>query len=158
MIPPVALLYAPVRCPYTPVVLFCAQVETQRVQHKKLSRLYDPSTGAETGVLPNKRLTAERLQKLEAIGFAWSAKVARRNSASAAVGKHDDMDGGMPSLGTAGAPVAAPNAIAAGDGDVVTNPTQQAPQQQARRSRLNDSQWEGKIIVRQRSSVLDFLG
>lgn len=46
-------------------------VETQRVQWKKL-----PRSESEQGevVTPNKRLNDERLRRLEAIGFAWSAK------------------------------------------------------------------------------------
>jgi hypothetical protein len=54
--------------------IFYLQVETQRVQYKRLPRTIDPFTRRELGVQPNKRLTTERLQKLEAIGFAWSAK------------------------------------------------------------------------------------
>jgi hypothetical protein len=50
-------------------------VETQRVQWKKL-----PRTEAEQGevVTPNKRLNDERLRRLEAVGFAWSAKNIRK--------------------------------------------------------------------------------
>lgn len=50
-------------------------VETQRVQYKKLQR---SATDVDTAVTPNKRLNAERLKKLESIGFAWSAKNMRK--------------------------------------------------------------------------------
>jgi hypothetical protein len=40
------------------------------VQYKRLERRLDESTG-EFRVQPNERLTADRLEKLEAIGFAW---------------------------------------------------------------------------------------
>lgn len=46
-------------------------VETQRVQYKKLQQ-----TGE--AVTPNNRLNAERLEKLESVGFAWSAKNIRK--------------------------------------------------------------------------------
>jgi hypothetical protein len=46
-------------------------VETQRVQHKKLQQDGE-------AVTPNNRLNAERLAKLESVGFAWSAKNIRK--------------------------------------------------------------------------------
>lgn len=48
-------------------------VETQRVQYKKLQQL-----GGES-ITPNNRLNAERLEKLESVGFAWSAKNMRKS-------------------------------------------------------------------------------
>eukprot|EP00980_Cylindrotheca_fusiformis_P006910 scaffold1442_cov128-Cylindrotheca_fusiformis.AAC.31 len=53
-------------------------VETQRVQYKRLARTQDES-GQEI-IHPNKRLTTERLQKLESIGFAWVAKYVKKSS------------------------------------------------------------------------------
>jgi Helicase associated domain len=56
------------------------QVETQRNQRKKLKSLgVCPTTGKEI-VEYNNRLNAERLAKLEEIGFAWSAKHVRKNN------------------------------------------------------------------------------
>lgn len=48
-------------------------VETQRVQYKRLDRDVCEQSGVES-ITPNKRLCAERLRKLQDIGFAWSAK------------------------------------------------------------------------------------
>ncbi|KAL3936285.1 MAG: hypothetical protein SGBAC_008367 [Bacillariaceae sp.] len=53
-------------------------VETQRVQYKRLIRTQDQS-GHEI-VHPNKRLTAERLRKLESVGFAWVAKFIKKSA------------------------------------------------------------------------------
>ena len=47
-------------------------VETQRVQYKKLQQQDGES------ITPNNRLNAERLEKLESAGFAWSAKNVRK--------------------------------------------------------------------------------
>ena len=58
-------------------------VETQRTQYKRLERTVDPVTGEER-VIPNKRLTAERLELLNAIDFAWTAKFVRRGPKAAA--------------------------------------------------------------------------
>eukprot|EP00339_Tiarina_fusa_P008798 CAMPEP_0117025770 /NCGR_PEP_ID=MMETSP0472-20121206/19007_1 /TAXON_ID=693140 ORGANISM="Tiarina fusus, Strain LIS" /NCGR_SAMPLE_ID=MMETSP0472 /ASSEMBLY_ACC=CAM_ASM_000603 /LENGTH=877 /DNA_ID=CAMNT_0004732585 /DNA_START=316 /DNA_END=2949 /DNA_ORIENTATION=- len=55
-------------------------VETQRVQYKRLPRTIDQESGSEM-VQPNKRLTGDRLNKLESIGFAWSAKHVRKKKA-----------------------------------------------------------------------------
>jgi hypothetical protein len=49
----------------------------QRVQYKRLPRTVDEITGIDM-IQPNKRLTADRLGKLESIGFAWSAKHVRK--------------------------------------------------------------------------------
>eukprot|EP00529_Nitzschia_sp_RCC80_P008070 CAMPEP_0113486452 /NCGR_PEP_ID=MMETSP0014_2-20120614/25004_1 /TAXON_ID=2857 /ORGANISM="Nitzschia sp." /LENGTH=1315 /DNA_ID=CAMNT_0000380125 /DNA_START=307 /DNA_END=4254 /DNA_ORIENTATION=+ /assembly_acc=CAM_ASM_000159 len=55
-------------------------VETQRNQRKKLKSLgICPTTGKEL-FEHNNRLNAERLAKLEDIGFAWSAKHFRKNN------------------------------------------------------------------------------
>jgi hypothetical protein len=50
------------------------------VQHKRLPRTVDEESGMEM-VQPNKRLTGDRLEKLESIGFAWSAKHVRKKKA-----------------------------------------------------------------------------
>jgi len=55
-------------------------VETQRVQYKRLIRTQDEESGLEI-VHPNKRLTTERLQKLESVGFAWVAKFIKKAAA-----------------------------------------------------------------------------
>lgn len=47
-------------------------VETQRVQYKKLHQQHGEN------ITPNNRLNADRLQKLESAGFAWSAKNIRK--------------------------------------------------------------------------------
>lgn len=52
-------------------------VETQRVQYKKLQAA-TAEQGDSSVVTPNKRLNAERLQRLQGIGFAWSAKNLRK--------------------------------------------------------------------------------
>ena len=51
----------------------------ERVQYKRLVRTTDEQSGIET-VQPNKRLNAERLHRLESIGFAWSAKNIRKQT------------------------------------------------------------------------------
>ena len=53
-------------------------VETQRVQKKKLERSMEEN--GTDAVPPSKRLGPERLAKLEAIGFKWSAKKANAGS------------------------------------------------------------------------------
>ena len=130
---------------FAPCLFVLLQVETQRAQWKRLSRTYHPDTGVETGVLPNKRLTAERLRKLEAVGFAWTAKPARKNSTNTAVstlnGSTNDPSGAS-SPGSTLLSVCAPNVKPAPADEGIKNapPTQQ----QARRNRLNDAQWEGE--------------
>lgn len=57
-------------------------VETQRVQYKRLERTEDE--GGREIVHPNKRLTAERLQKLEALDFTWVAKYVVRQPVAGA--------------------------------------------------------------------------
>lgn len=52
-------------------------VETQRVQYKRLNRYWNEELQTYV-VEPNKRLTAERLQKLQDLGFCWSAKHVRK--------------------------------------------------------------------------------
>jgi 4-hydroxyphenylpyruvate dioxygenase-like putative hemolysin len=47
-------------------------VETQRVQYKKLHQQQGEN------IAPNNRLNADRLEKLESAGFAWSAKNVRK--------------------------------------------------------------------------------
>ena len=49
-----------------------------------MPRTIDASTGVDT-IQPNKRLTAERLAKLESIGFAWSAKHIRKKKSEGGV-------------------------------------------------------------------------
>jgi len=56
-------------------------VETQRVQYKRLPRVYDETLGHEVPQ-PNKRLTAERLKKLSDLGFCWSAKHIRKTGST----------------------------------------------------------------------------
>jgi hypothetical protein len=56
-------------------------VETQRVQYKRLPRVFDEALGYEVPQ-PNKRLTAERLEKLNDLGFCWSAKHVRKTGSS----------------------------------------------------------------------------
>ena len=122
-------------------------METQRAQWKKLSRTYDPNTGAETGVLPNKRLTAERIQKLQAIGFAWTAKPARKNSANGAASNMNGSISGVPTNPKPPVTAATSKPPPASLVEKEIKKTAQ-PQQQPRRNRLNDAQWEGKCRVR----------
>lgn len=122
-------------------------METQRAQWKKLHRTYDRVSGVETGVTPNKRLTKERLQKLEAVGFAWTAKPARKISVNTAASSLTVSNDAIPSKPSP--PMAVPNAKPATDlsvGDKF-NHIQPQQQQQARRNRLNDAQWEGKVLL-----------
>jgi hypothetical protein len=70
-----------------------------------LTRTQDESSGAEI-IHPNKRLTTERLQKLESIGFAWVAKYMKKKASG------NNGDSGN------------------------------AQQQQHRRQRVNEAQWE----------------
>ena len=56
---------------------------TERVQYKKLHRAVDERSGVEL-VAPNNRLTPLRLDKLNAIGFAWTAKPVRPAGSDAA--------------------------------------------------------------------------
>jgi hypothetical protein len=60
-------------------------VETQRVQYKRLSRVFDEALGYEVPQA-NKRLTAERLQKLNDLGFCWSAKHIRKTGSTGSLG------------------------------------------------------------------------
>lgn len=60
-------------------------VETQRVQYKRLPRIHDESVGHEVPQ-PNKRLTAERLQKLSDLEFCWSAKHIRKTGSTGSLG------------------------------------------------------------------------
>lgn len=66
-------------------------------------------------IQPNKRLSAERLKKLESLSFAWSAKHVRKNQ------KKPD----------------APQNV-----EEEANPSSQQNQQHQRRKRLNEAQWE----------------
>jgi hypothetical protein len=84
----------------------------QRVQHKRLPRTTDETIGIEI-VQPNKRLNAERLQKLESIAFAWSAKHVRKSQKKVECPQNTPVE---------------------------ANTTSQ--QQQQRRHRLNEAQWE----------------
>eukprot|EP00934_Nitzschia_sp_Nitz4_P001966 Nitzschia sp. Nitz4//scaffold107_size73032//27795//30897//NITZ4_005759-RA/size73032-augustus-gene-0.100-mRNA-1//-1//CDS//3329532590//1966//frame0 len=56
-------------------------VETQRVQYKRLPRVWDAQLQMEVAE-PNKRLTSERLHKLEDLGFCWSAKPTRKTAST----------------------------------------------------------------------------
>ncbi|KAG7356875.1 helicase domain protein [Nitzschia inconspicua] len=132
-------------------------VETQRVQHKRLARTYDPHTGMET-VQPNNRLTAERLHKLQAIGFAWSAKHWRKLPSETVHKKTED--GHLMSVNDLGDTASAFETFAPADGEgnsqrstigTAIQATQHTKtgghpphlqQQQRRRQRLNDAQWE----------------
>jgi hypothetical protein len=55
---------------------------SQRVQYKRLEKEVDEASGVEA-VQPNKRLNQVRLEKLQSIGFAWSAKNVRKPKPSA---------------------------------------------------------------------------
>jgi hypothetical protein len=74
-------------------------VETQRVQYKRLARVVLDGHGQEPSVVvvqPNKRLDADRLQRLESVGFAWSAKhVHRRTNNSHGNNNHGRGDAGV---------------------------------------------------------------
>lgn len=146
-------------------------VETQRVQYKRLPRIFDPVTGVETAVQPNNRLTAERLQKLEDIGFAWSAKQLRKDTTISQKTPSDNNHHTTPFGDGRGIAVCAPAAVAAAamngeerscdSSDVIRDSGLEAaeyvqgkPQQQhQRRQRLNDAQWEGTSIFRRLSSL-----
>ena len=91
-------------------------VETQRVQWKKLPRSQEEAGDV---VTPNKRLNAERLQRLESIGFAWSAKNVRKPKPA--------------SPENVVAPAAPKSRKSAGSTD--------AAARAAARQRLNDAQW-----------------
>jgi hypothetical protein len=142
----------------THILLSCnMQVETQRVQFKRLTRTLDPLTGMEMGVQPNNRLTAERLQKLDAIGFAWSAKHVRKNTTISATGNLSNnnaalIDGPRYNISTSQAfsktAVEGDMGISAIDSAMRTTllPNAQELQPQQRRQRLNDAQWEGEIV------------
>jgi len=97
---------------YAPDPKLGTWVETQRVQYKRLQRAVDEQSGVEA-VTPNKRLNQERLEKLQSIGFTWSAKNLRKTKASA-----PDK----------------PKKLKAGPDD--------AAGKVAARNRLNDAQWE----------------
>lgn len=56
-------------------------VETQRVQFKRLPRVFDETLGYDVPQ-PNNRLTAERLSRLSELGFCWSAKHIRKASST----------------------------------------------------------------------------
>jgi hypothetical protein len=58
---------------YRLIFLFLSHNIPERVQYKKLERSVDLQTGVEV-VIPNKRLTMERLERLNTVGFAWTAK------------------------------------------------------------------------------------
>lgn len=144
------------------------QVETQRMQFKRLPRTLDPITGMELGVQPNKRLTAERLQKLEAIGFAWSAKLVRKNTNTAVSNKaatNLKSVGDVPEMSSAPTSRASTPASTSEDGIAgPSDPTMDAAQyskvqalpqkQQQRRHRLNDAQWEGETRTNTMTSML----
>ena len=151
--------------------LILQQVETQRVQYKRLPRIYDPATGLETGVKPNKRLNAERLQKLEAIGFAWSAKHIKKNTinnsdSTATTAKRRNSAGGRLEnatattadmeleVGPASSAFEENQNNSAGSSPAMGMSTNLQIQQQGqnnprgkpqpqRRHRLNEAQWEG---------------
>lgn len=132
------------------------QVETQRVQYKRLQREYDETRGVES-VQPNKRLNQERLGKLHEIGFAWSAKHVRkqRNNSfqnSDGAPPHPPADltqpGGVPPLPEVG--TAIPVEILPATTTLTTN-NNMLPENPARPrksesrqtgGRLNDQQWE----------------
>lgn len=61
-------------------------VETQRVQYKKLQQDGE-------AVTPNNRLNAERLAKLESVGFAWSAKNIRKTKSTPTTPNPNGMPG-----------------------------------------------------------------
>eukprot|EP00429_Kryptoperidinium_foliaceum_P036643 CAMPEP_0176178096 /NCGR_PEP_ID=MMETSP0120_2-20121206/91256_1 /TAXON_ID=160619 /ORGANISM="Kryptoperidinium foliaceum, Strain CCMP 1326" /LENGTH=1067 /DNA_ID=CAMNT_0017516245 /DNA_START=166 /DNA_END=3371 /DNA_ORIENTATION=+ len=73
-------------------------VETQRVQFKRLPRVWDEATQQQIPQ-PNKRLTAERLQKLTDLGFCWSAKHIRRNGSTGSLASSHHS--GTPATATA---------------------------------------------------------
>ena len=87
-------------------------VETQRVQYKRLAR---DSVGV---AQPNKRLNRERLQKLESIGFAWSAKGRKVVKA--------------PTRSTTTSTTGAPNAVNRGAN----------PEGERAKNRSSDAQWD----------------
>lgn len=104
-------------------------VETQRVQHKRLQRQIDDS-GTEI-VAPNKRLNQERLEKLEAIGFAWSAKNTRKLKPPPAI----PMTIPSPNNTSVVATTTTMNKPKKGSPEEVASRT-------AAKTRLHDSQWE----------------
>lgn len=84
------------------------------MQYKRLTRTQDAS-GQEI-IHPNKRLTTERLQKLESVGFAWVAKYMKKN------------------------PPKTPPAESSYNNSETTIAQQE--RQQQRRQRLNEALWE----------------
>ena len=129
------------------------QVETQRVQYKRLQREYDETRGVES-VQPNKRLNQERLRKLHEIGFAWSAKHVRkqRNNSLQNTGQPpvaENPQGFHPPDPTAvgmmipvGPSVPVPTGLM--DAVMPSIPTVVRPRKTEPRpaGRLNDQQWE----------------
>lgn len=130
-------------------------VETQRVQHKRLQRQIDDS-GTEI-VAPNKRLNQERLEKLEAIGFAWSAKNTRKLKPPPAI----PMTIPSPNNTSVVTTTTSMNKPKKGSPEEVASRT-------AAKTRLHDSQWEEtfqrllqykeKYGVRMHRIVTAFLG
>lgn len=104
-----------------------------------------------TGVVPNKRLTAERLRKLEAIGFVWSAKNIKKNPGAVDTtnrATHQREIGGKSVSGDI--KMESPsNAVGNDNVNAILNPQSQ----QQRRGRLNDAQWEGEFSL----SVIRFI-
>jgi hypothetical protein len=103
---------------------FFGQVETQRVQYKRLQREYDEASGVEA-VQPNKRLNQERLRKLQEIGFVWSAKHVKKQRNNSLPSVLSPMEADMPILITAQGP-----------------PPSRPRKTETKAARLNDEQWE----------------
>jgi hypothetical protein len=143
-------------------------LSSQRVQYKRLPRTVNEQTG-EQGVQPNKRLNAERLQKLESTGFAWSAKNVRKTKGEFAVAttvdseqpvsNHDNIHTPTSSLGTkansASKPFSSPRGASPtthlanhdpNSTNTQTNSSNAAPSATANRAaarhRLNQAQWQ----------------
>lgn len=94
------------------------------MQYKRLDRAVDLESGVET-VAPNKRLNQERLEKLKAIGFAWTAKNVRKS-----------VPGQDP-----GATITKPTSVAGRPKRIVTEEAVAGLKATAR-PRVNDNQWE----------------
>lgn len=100
-------------------------VETQRVQYKRLERTKNDGKNDIEYVIPNKRLTTERLSKLHSIGFAWSAKNIRKGHYNKGMNNSDTKN----------------KATKKQQGDN-TLPTSVNSKNITARNRFNDAQWE----------------
>ena len=142
-------------------MILAFQVETQRVQYKRLQREYDVTRGVES-VQPNKRLNQERLRKLHDIGFAWSAKHVRKQRNNSLQNSGPPIDN-LPETGAGTAMPAAmmPITTVLVDNNpapavTVARPRKSEPRQAGR---LNDQQWEDMYqrLVRYRKEFGDCL-